>query len=99
MAVSFSAQAEAQSKSFWFPDVDVSIELASDGTVVVTENLTFSFSGSFEGAYRDIPVRGGETVTQVTVSEQGAAYLPGASTRPCSDDFFDERPLHPVVID
>ncbi|MDH5421463.1 MAG: DUF2207 domain-containing protein, partial [Acidimicrobiia bacterium] len=84
--MSLSIPAEAQSKSFWFPDVDVTVELSSDGTVFVTENLTFSFSGSFQGAYRDIPVRGGEAVTQVTVSERGTEYLPGASTELGSSD-------------
>ncbi|MBK5269290.1 MAG: DUF2207 domain-containing protein, partial [Acidimicrobiia bacterium] len=86
LAALFAPAAQAQSKSFRFPDVNVAVELTDDGTVVVTENLTFSFSGSFEGAYRDIPVRRGETISAVTVSEFGAQYQPGGSTELGSTD-------------
>ncbi|MDH3308928.1 MAG: DUF2207 domain-containing protein, partial [Acidimicrobiia bacterium] len=78
--------AAAQTKSFWFPEVDVAVDLADDGTVVVTENLTFSFDGSFSGAYRDIPLRGGESISGVVVSENGTKYQPGGSTELGSTD-------------
>lgn len=52
-----------------------------DGAVGVTENLTYDFSGSFEGAWRDIPSRFGETVdpASVRVSESGRPFTPGGT--------------------
>ena len=44
------------------------------------EQITFDFSGSYSGAYRDIPVRAGESITDVSVSEGGTVYRPGANT-------------------
>ena len=44
------------------------------------EQITFDFAGSFSGAYRDIPVRAGESITDVSVSEGATVYRPGANT-------------------
>ncbi len=35
-------------------DADVSLRLAPDGALLVTEDLTFEYDGHFEGSYRDI---------------------------------------------
>ncbi|MBN2112611.1 MAG: DUF2207 domain-containing protein, partial [Acidimicrobiia bacterium] len=52
----------------------------SDGSLQVTEQITYSFDGSFSGGYREIPLRPGESIEDVGVSEGGAAYAPGAPT-------------------
>ena len=70
----------AQAKSYSLPKAVVHVEIASDGSLLVREDITFSYSGSFSGAYRDIPVRGGERVDLVRVSEGGEAYRPGGNT-------------------
>ena len=44
------------------------------------EQITFDFSGDFSGAYRDIPLREGESIDDVGVSEGSDDYIPGAST-------------------
>ena len=54
------------------------MKIARDGSLLVAENITIT--GAFHGANRDIPVRKGETVDHVLVSEQGKAYTPGGST-------------------
>lgn len=46
----------------------------------MTERLSFNFSGTFQGAYRDIPLQRGEAITDVVVSENGVDYRPGAPT-------------------
>ena len=38
----------------------------------------FQFDGSFSGAFREIPLRDGESLDQVAVSEGDVAYRPGA---------------------
>ncbi len=47
----------------------------------VAENITYAFSGTFQGAWRDIPSRFGERVDEssVRVSENGRPYSPGGS--------------------
>ena len=41
--------------------------------------ITFAFDGDFSGAFREIPLRDGETIDQVAVSEEDVQYRPGAS--------------------
>src|SRR5215213_11656120 len=79
LAGPFAAAAEAQDKSFSLPRADVVASVQPDGSVLVTENITYDFSGSFEGGYREIPLKDGMSVTDVSVSENGRQYAPGAS--------------------
>ena len=44
------------------------------------ERITFDYSGDFSGAYRDIPLRSGESIGQIGVSEGDDEYIPGANT-------------------
>ena len=50
------------------------------------EDLTFSYSGIFTGAYRDIPLAPDVTAGDVQVSEAGQAYAPGGNTTLGSSD-------------
>src|SRR5215208_1037723 len=77
----FFAPAEAQAKSFTLPRAAVVADVQPDGSVVVTENITYDFSGSFEGGYREIPLKDGMSVSDVSVSENGRQYAPGASAK------------------
>jgi uncharacterized membrane protein len=75
----FAAPAEAQEKSFDLPRAEVVADVQPDGSVLVTEDITYLFSGSFEGGYRQIPLKDGMSVSDVSVSEGGKEYAPGAS--------------------
>jgi hypothetical protein len=75
----FAAPAEAQDKFFELPRAVVVADVQTDGSVVVTEKITYDFTGSFEGGYREIPLKDGMSVDEVSVSEDGKAYAPGAS--------------------
>jgi hypothetical protein len=44
-----AAPAEAQEKSFELPRAEVVADVQPDGSVLVTEDITYLFSGSFEG--------------------------------------------------
>jgi hypothetical protein len=70
----------AQAKSFFLPRADVQVAVQSDGSLAVAERITFSYSGAFRGANRDIPVRSGESIEGMAVSEQGRPYTLGAPT-------------------
>ena len=67
----------AAAKSFSLADADVHLRVARDGGVLVREAITFDFDGSFTGAYRDIPLRAGERIDLVSVSEGRTPYRPG----------------------
>jgi hypothetical protein len=45
----------AQAKSYRLVNADKTFRVQQDGSVKVVEQLTFSFSGTFHGAYRLIP--------------------------------------------
>ena len=56
----------------------MTIQVARDGSLLVDEVIVFEFDGSFSGAFREIPLREGESLDQVAVSEGDVAYRPGA---------------------
>jgi uncharacterized membrane protein len=73
------APGETAAKSFSLPWANVEVRVQDDGSLAITETLAFSFDGPFSGAYRDIPLRDGERISDVSVSENGLRYAPGAS--------------------
>src|SRR5919202_5203926 len=79
LAGPFADPADAQDKSFSLPWARVVADVQPDGSVLITENITYDFSGSFEGGYREIPLKEGMSVSDVSVSENGKQYAPGAS--------------------
>ena len=70
----------AQAKSYTLPEAAVQVWVNPDGSLRVREQILFDFFGPFTGAYRDIPLRKGEHVDTIGVSENGRAYRPGAKT-------------------
>jgi uncharacterized membrane protein len=79
LAGPLATPAEAQDKSFSLPRAEVVADVQPDGSVLVTEKITYLFSGSFEGGYREIPLKDSMSVEDVSVSEGGRGYAPGAS--------------------
>ena len=67
-------------RNFRVDHADVRVEVQDDGSLHVTEELTFDFTGYFSGAYRDIPLAEGVRATNVVVSEGGEEYEPGGAT-------------------
>jgi uncharacterized membrane protein len=76
----------AAAKSFTLVESDVQVRVAKDGTLLVDEHIRYSFSGPFSGGYRDIPVRKGESVREVSVLEGGRRYTTGGCTELGCDD-------------
>ena len=56
------------------------MQVAKDGSLLVDEHITYAFSGPFSGGFRDIPLRDGETIDRVRVTEDGRTYRPGGCT-------------------
>lgn len=55
LAAWLAAPVSALAKSYEIPHVDIDATLQPDGTLVVTEDRTFSFDGSFNGVYWRLP--------------------------------------------
>ncbi len=67
-------------KSYRLTGARVDGELQPDGALQVREAIRFQFSGSFSGAYRDIPLEDGQEISNVVVSEGQTVYRPGGNT-------------------
>ena len=77
--VALAAAPVAQAKSFSLPGATVTVTVEPDGVLAVSETITFLFDGSFSGAFREIPLEPGQSITDVAVLEGEQAYAPGAS--------------------
>jgi uncharacterized membrane protein len=74
-------------KEYEITDAGVSVRLQDDGSLLVHEALPFDFTGSFSGAYRDIPVLEGVQLSDFGVREAGSGrYRPGGNTALGSSD-------------
>jgi len=76
----------AVAKSYDLPDANVQVRVADDGSLQVSERITFAFSGPFSGAYRDVPLRNGEAIGDLRVLEDGRQYSPGGCVELGCDD-------------
>ena len=67
-------------RNFRIQEADVRVVVQDDGSLHVTEQLTYDFDGYFSGAYRDIPLAAGVKAHNVVVSEDGEEFEPGGAT-------------------
>ena len=65
--------------AYSLPAADISVRVAPDGSLLIAEHITIE--GAFHGAYRDIPLRKGESIDRIQLSEQGEKYTRGGSTK------------------
>lgn len=79
LALTLAFAAPASARSADITDADVSLRLAGDGSLLVTERLSFNYDGHFEGSYRDIQLLHGERITDVSVSQDGQRFEPGGA--------------------
>ena len=73
------AAGEAGAQSFGLTYAGIQIEVEDDGSLQIEEQITFAFEGRFTGAYREIPLRDGESISELSVEEEGRRYTPGAA--------------------
>src|SRR5688500_11857945 len=68
----------ATGKDYGLPAARVDIAIQPDGSVEVVERITFDFDGSFQGAFRDIPMR---RVTRSIASSCARRPVPSPAAR------------------
>ena len=57
IVLSTSASGAAAWRSYWIENFDATITIRQDGVIEVAEAIRFYFDGSYNGIYRDIPLR------------------------------------------
>ncbi|MDZ7659751.1 DUF2207 domain-containing protein [Fodinibius sp.] len=65
----------ASAKSFEIPDVRVEVTINKDGTIHVTEHLTYVFDGDFSWAEYQIPRQGFSAIRNIQIKENGKSYV------------------------
>ncbi|MGZ7117324.1 MAG: DUF2207 domain-containing protein, partial [Methanobacterium sp.] len=59
-------------RSYSIPLLHSDLYPQDDGTLHVVETIHYSFSGTYNGVYRDIPVTGNQQLQNIKVSANGA---------------------------
>jgi len=62
----------AADRSYTIPLINEDLFVQNDGTLHVTEVIHYSFSGTYNGIYRDIPVNSSQKISNIKVTSQGA---------------------------
>ncbi|MBI4812988.1 MAG: DUF2207 domain-containing protein [Methanobacterium sp.] len=62
----------AQDRSYTIPGANIDLTVGDDGTLHVKEVIHYHFSGTYNGVYRDIPLKSGELVENIQVNTSGA---------------------------
>ena len=79
LLLALAPPAAARAKTFTLPQARVDVRVGRDGALRVRELITYSFLGPFSGGYREIPLRDGERISRISVTEGRRRYRPGAS--------------------
>ncbi len=62
----------AEDRDYSIIDAILDLTVQDNGILSVNESYTYSFDGTFNGVYRDIPLKSGESIEDVNVSVNGA---------------------------
>lgn len=68
-AISFAADDD---RSYTIPKATFDLYVQENGNLKVKETLHYSFSGTYNGVYRDIPLKTGERIENLKISTSGA---------------------------
>ena len=77
--LAFFVSSSAQARSVSLPEANVVVAVERDGSLAVDERISVVFDGTFTFGYRDIPLRTGESIDDISVGEGGEPYSPGGS--------------------
>ncbi len=74
----------AQARSYSFPELNITAEILDDGSMLVTEQRTASFNGTYSGLYQSINKHANQQIVDIVVKENGQAYTfnPGTEYGP-----------------
>ncbi|MCK9152119.1 DUF2207 domain-containing protein [Methanobacterium alcaliphilum] len=64
--------ADDDDRSFTIPKATFDLYVQENGNLRIKETLHYSFSGTYNGVYRDIPLKNGEKIENLDISTSGA---------------------------
>lgn len=67
-----SAVAADDDRSYSIDQASVDLTIGSDGLLHVDEMYDYSFDGKYNGVYRDIPLKAGESIENIEIHTEGA---------------------------
>ncbi|AXV37711.1 MAG: hypothetical protein CIT01_05620 [Methanobacterium sp. BRmetb2] len=59
-------------RSYTIPYANIDLYLQENGNLHVKEKLHYSFSGTYNGVYRDIPIKTGQRIENIQINADGA---------------------------
>lgn len=62
-------------KDYSIPEIQIDVQVNTDGTVTVTEHRTYVFDGSYTWANYRLPKSGYSAIREITVSENGEPFI------------------------
>ena len=68
----FSFVSADDDRSYTIDQAFIGLTVGSNGLLHVDEQFDYSFDGKFNGVYRDIPLKPGESIENITVEADGA---------------------------
>ncbi|UCH83634.1 MAG: DUF2207 domain-containing protein [Candidatus Latescibacterota bacterium] len=71
-----------QAKTFRIERIHVDAQVHPDGSMDVTESITYLFDGEFAFAYRDIPLKPAERLSGLSVSDDANRFVEAIDERP-----------------
>ena len=77
-----AAASPAAGKAYSVDRIESVLVVDPDGSLHVSEHITFKYRGNFSFAYRDIPLKAGEHLADVGVSEDGIDYSMATNEEP-----------------
>ncbi|MGC8690424.1 MAG: DUF2207 domain-containing protein [Caldisericum sp.] len=74
VSIIFSFRADAFAKDYYFPKVNVTVHINSDGSFDFEEARTYKFDGSFHWATYTLPKQGFERIENFSISDESGPY-------------------------
>jgi len=72
LSAGLGAASAAADRSYTIPFINMDLYPQEDGTLHVKETLHYSFEGTYNGIYRDIPIGANQHIQNIKVSSDGA---------------------------
>lgn len=66
---------QANAKSYEIPTIRVEVSIYADGTVKITEHLTYIFDGSYSWAEYELPKQGFSAISDIRISKNSQSYI------------------------
>ena len=64
----------AEDRNYSIEDYDIFLDILPNGLLHIDEAISYNFNGEFNGIYRDIPLKEGESIGNIEISLSNGVY-------------------------